>query len=98
MTPVYLTIAEAAAVLKVSPRTIKRYQIPYYRMGGSRRYDPADIHAYMATRRVGGEGVPEPASVAAEPSSPKPVPATWPAPTPGAPVRHRNKMFVMGGR
>ena len=89
----YLTIDEAAELLRTSPRTIKRRPIPYYREGGRRLYDRADLLAYLQTcRQEGGASEPTPRLVVPEPIIPKTASGT------SSTVRHRNKLFVMGGR
>ena len=46
----------AAALLGISTRTLDRLQeIPRQKVGGSVRYRPADIDAYIASRRTGGK-------------------------------------------
>jgi hypothetical protein len=42
-----LTIDEVAAELKLSPRSVRRLNdLPYSKIGGSRRYDLRDVEAY----------------------------------------------------
>lgn len=45
---------EAARLLGVHPDTLKRYPIPYRRLGprGRRRYALADLRAFLAATRV----------------------------------------------
>jgi predicted DNA-binding transcriptional regulator AlpA len=55
-----LTNDEAAEFIGISPRTLiswrsrQTYQIPYSKIGGLVRYDPADLDAWIASRKVGG--------------------------------------------
>ena len=57
MTDQLLTAKQAAARLSVHVNTVKRLvrhgEIPHYRLGarGDLRFDPADIDAWLATKR-----------------------------------------------
>ena len=54
-----LTIAETAKALRLSIRTVHaitapRGELPCIKLGRRRLYDPADVEAFVASRRVGG--------------------------------------------
>ena len=56
---VWLTVAEAARRLKLSPQTVRRLvhsgQLPAYRASAVElRIDPAELEAYLRSRRVTG--------------------------------------------
>jgi excisionase family DNA binding protein len=50
-----LTVREAAPFLRCSEKTLRRYverrEIPSYKIGGKRLFDPADLAAYIAAGR-----------------------------------------------
>jgi len=54
-----LTDDQAAALLGIKPQTLAawrmtgRYALPYLRVGRCVRYRPADIEAWLTSRRVG---------------------------------------------
>lgn len=48
-----LTTEEAAKVLNVSARTVRRLPIPLAKVGGQVRYDMADLEAYVQSRKMG---------------------------------------------
>jgi excisionase family DNA binding protein len=54
----FFTERTLAAFLAVSDRTvrdwIRRGHLPSYKLGGSRRIDPADVEAFLAARREAG--------------------------------------------
>jgi excisionase family DNA binding protein len=55
-TPELLTIAEVARVLKLSMSSVRRLQqrrlIPFFKVGGSVRFDKNDIASYLKKARV----------------------------------------------
>lgn len=56
-----LTIREVALRLGVHYNTVQRmppHELPYWRFGnrGDRKYDPADVEAYVARRQAAGDG------------------------------------------
>jgi excisionase family DNA binding protein len=59
---VAITAVEAAQLLGVSPRTVKRMrssELPYWRVGsrGDRRYSRADVERYKLARAAGTLGL-----------------------------------------
>lgn len=54
---VLLTVAETAALLRISTIGVRRLQqarqLPFIKVGGSVRFDQRDLIAYLAKRRVG---------------------------------------------
>jgi predicted DNA-binding transcriptional regulator AlpA len=54
----YLNTAEAGEFLGVAPSTltiwrcVKRYPLPYLKIGGAVRYDEADLIAFVESRKV----------------------------------------------
>lgn len=54
--PDLLTVSEVAALLKISIPSVRRLQqrrqIPFVKVGGSVRFNTADIAAYLDKRRV----------------------------------------------
>jgi len=54
-----LTRRELAAFLRVSTRLIDRLcrdgRLRFHRVGSRKRFDPADIRAYLESRKFGGE-------------------------------------------
>jgi phage terminase Nu1 subunit (DNA packaging protein) len=60
--PTQITEAQAATVLGVKPTTLGnwrctgRYNLPYIKTGRLVRYRVADLAAWIAKRRTGGEG------------------------------------------
>ena len=61
MSDVLLTTAEAAEILGVKPETltvwrcVKRYDLPYVRVGRSIRYRQSDLEAWLERRTVAAE-------------------------------------------
>jgi excisionase family DNA binding protein len=58
--PDWYTPATLAKPLKVSERTVRNWvsseQLPFYKIGSSRRFDPADVDAFLSNfRQEGGE-------------------------------------------
>ncbi len=58
--PDWYTPATLAKRLKVSERTVRNWvssgQLPSYKIGSSRRFDPADVDAFLSNfRKEGGE-------------------------------------------
>jgi excisionase family DNA binding protein len=53
--PTFFTERTLAAYLAVSDRTIRNWirrgELPSYKLGASRRIDPADVDAFLAQRR-----------------------------------------------
>jgi excisionase family DNA binding protein len=53
--PIFFTERSLAAYLAVSDRTvrnwIRRGELPSYKLGASRRIDPADVAAFLEQRR-----------------------------------------------
>jgi len=53
--PQFFTERSLAAYLAVSDRTIRNWirrgELPSYKLGASRRIDPADVDAFLARRR-----------------------------------------------
>jgi excisionase family DNA binding protein len=53
--PTFFTERSLAAYLAVSDRTvrnwIRRGQLPSYKLGASRRIDPADVESFLESRR-----------------------------------------------
>lgn len=55
-----LTTAEAAQILNIKPKTltywrcVKRYTLPYVKVGKSCRYKPSDIQAFIESRTMQG--------------------------------------------
>jgi excisionase family DNA binding protein len=53
--PAFFTERSLAAYLAVSDRTIRNWirrgELPSYKLGASRRIDPADVDAFLAQRR-----------------------------------------------
>lgn len=55
-----LTTEELAALLGLHPATLRAWRsnaspvIPYVRIGGSVRYDLADVHDFLARNKEGG--------------------------------------------
>ena len=53
--PTFFTERTLAAYLAVSDRTIRNWisrgELPSYKLGASRRIDPADVNAFLAQRR-----------------------------------------------
>ena len=52
--PRLLTLPEVAAVLQVSPKTVRRLVargFPHIRFGRVLRFDPADVHRWLVARR-----------------------------------------------
>jgi excisionase family DNA binding protein len=53
--PTFFTERSLAAYLSVSDRTIRNWitrgELPSYKLGASRRIDPADVDAFLALRR-----------------------------------------------
>lgn len=64
-----LTRREAAAILRLNPQTLavwasaKRYNLRFYKVGGSVRYSRADIEAFLRTRTRGDGGQDDNAAV-----------------------------------
>jgi hypothetical protein len=87
----YLTPAQVAKALQVSERTLRRWPIPRCKVGGVWRYDPADVEAYMRSLKQGA------AFLAPKMESVEGAPLTVDD-RPPAPVRHRNKLYMLGGR
>jgi excisionase family DNA binding protein len=54
-TPTFFTDRSLAAYLAVSDRTvrnwIRRGELPSYKLGASRRIDPADVESFLARHR-----------------------------------------------
>jgi excisionase family DNA binding protein len=57
-TPTFFTERSLAAYLAVSDRTIRNWirrgELPSYKLGASRRIDPADVDAFLEVRREEG--------------------------------------------
>jgi excisionase family DNA binding protein len=55
--PAFLTVDELAAVLRCQPEKVYRLAargaLPSYKVEGRRLFDPADISAFLSTRREG---------------------------------------------
>jgi excisionase family DNA binding protein len=53
--PIFFTERTLAAYLAVSDRTIRNWirrgELPSYKLGASRRIDPADVESFLARRR-----------------------------------------------
>jgi excisionase family DNA binding protein len=51
--PTFFTERSLAAYLAVSDRTIRNWrgELPSYKLGASRRIDPADVDAFLAQRK-----------------------------------------------
>ena len=53
--PTFFTERSLASYLAVSDRTIRNWirrgELPSYKLGASRRIDPADVNAFLAQRR-----------------------------------------------
>jgi excisionase family DNA binding protein len=60
----YLDTPEAAAFLGLSPGTLmvwrstKRYEIPYYKIGGLVRYEEQDLINWVESRKINGKKKP----------------------------------------
>ena len=56
--PRLLTYAEVAAILGVSPRTVKRLKngndLPFYTIKGQVRFHPDEVERYIASCRTSG--------------------------------------------
>jgi len=56
--PTFFTERTLAAYLAVSDRTIRNWmrrgELPSYKLGASRRIDPADVDAFLEVRREEG--------------------------------------------
>ncbi len=94
-----LTIPEAAALLKVSPRTVRRLPIPRAKVGGQVRYDLADVEAYVQSRKVGG--MPQMVPTFRVPPGQAIVsgqPLTMPTVMAQLAVKHRSPLFAIGGK
>lgn len=93
-----LTLSEAAAVLKVSPRTVRRLPITRAYVGGQLRYDLADLEAYVKSTKAGGAPV-QIVTVAAQLGMPtEAMPALPIATAPARLVKHRSPLFAIGGK
>jgi excisionase family DNA binding protein len=55
VSPAFFTERTLAAYLSVSDRTIRNWirrgELPSYKLGASRRIDPADVEAFLARHR-----------------------------------------------
>jgi excisionase family DNA binding protein len=49
--PRLLTLAEVAAYLQLSQKTVRRLRIPCVRLGRSVRFRPSDVERFLAARR-----------------------------------------------
>ncbi|MBE3111423.1 MAG: helix-turn-helix domain-containing protein [Acidobacteria bacterium] len=53
------TRREVASFFRVSTRTVDRIcrdrTLRFYRVGGRKRFDPADVRVYLVSRKFGGE-------------------------------------------
>ena len=93
-----LTLTETAALLKVSPRTVRRLPITRAYVGGQLRYDLADLEAYVKSTKAGGAPV-QIVTVAVQ--SGMQIEATAALPLPTAParlVKHRNPLYTIAGK
>lgn len=50
MTETLWTVEDVMAYLRVSRALVYRLPIRFSKIGGTRRYDPADVHAYVTLR------------------------------------------------
>ena len=59
LSPSFFTERTLAAYLAVSDRTIRNWirrgELPSYKLGASRRIDPADVDAFLEARRDPGD-------------------------------------------
>jgi hypothetical protein len=106
----YLTPAQVAKALQVSERTLRRWPIPRCKVGGVWRYDPADVEAYMRSLKQ-GPAVPVTEIPHREEDQTTEFPIITPRAqaeslskqylnqgiNQGVVVRHRNKLYILGG-
>lgn len=93
-----LTLTETAALLKVSPRTVRRLPITRAYVGGQLRYDLADLEAYVKSTKAGGAPV-QIVTVAVQPGMQIEATAALPLPTaPARLVKHRNPLYAIEGK
>lgn len=94
-----LRAKEAAALLKVSERTVVRLPITRTRIGGQVRYDLADVEAYVQSRKVGGMAQMVPTfRVPTGQAIVNGQPVTMPTVMAQLAVKHRSPLFAIGGK
>ena len=99
-----LTLTETAALLKVSPRTVRRLPITRAYVGGQLRYDLADLEAYVKSTKAGGAPVQivtvqQPVAIPEGRAIIHGQEVTLPTATaPARLVKHRSPLFAIGGK